>query len=47
MIAHNGYTDYVTLALCYGCRIKFYLFDKILPKQTQHTGPYRLVLSTF
>ena len=50
MIAHNGYTDYITLALalCYGCRIKFIYSTKFFQNNKHNTlGPIGLYYQRF
>ena len=39
MIAHNGYTDYITLALalCYGCRMKYFIYSTNFGQNKKHS----------
>ena len=51
MIAHNGYTDYITLALalCYGCRIKYFICSTNFGQNNKHStlGPIGLYYQRF
>ena len=52
MIAHNGYTDYITLALalCYdGCRIEYFIYSTNFGQNNKHStlGPMGLYYQRF